>query len=99
MSVEKWMVSTDQNAESFVRLANALRVLGYKLGSNWSAVAGSQDISHWEASNDYGTLSIESETYSGLMVSGSADLVLKLRQAFEAAPLSTRSLDPTMTKS
>ena len=98
MSLEQWSVGPEHDDALFARLVASLRARDYELGSEWAAVAGSQDISHWEVSNAFGTLTVESETYTGLMVSGSAELIEQLRNTFEATSAPSPSIDQTAPK-
>ena len=74
----------EHDEKVFRRLGAALRALGFGLGEEWLAVAGSQDVSHWELHSPAGSLVVESETYVGLSVQGPADLVHRLRRQYEA---------------
>ena len=85
MSVERWVVGPEHDGSLFVKLGHTLRSLGYKLGPEWTAIGGSQEISNWEVSSESGTLVIESETYIGLSVTGPAALVQQLQFGFQAA--------------
>ncbi len=91
MAFEQWLVGSENDDAVFARLVTSLRIHGYALGPEWTAVAGSQDISHWEVSNAFGTLVVESDTYTGLMVSGSAGLIEQLRNEFEVTSPSSHS--------
>ncbi|MBU1413208.1 hypothetical protein KKC22_16990 [Myxococcota bacterium] len=82
MNIEHWIVGPEYDKALFERLALTLRALGYRLGSEWSGVGGSQEISHWEISGPSGSLILEAETYVGLSLSGSAELVVEVRQHF-----------------
>jgi hypothetical protein len=81
---QHWVVGPEHDEKIFQRLGAALRALDFGLGEEWRAVAGSQDVSHWELHSPAGSLVIESETYVGLSVRGAAELVQRLRREFDA---------------
>lgn len=83
MSAEHWIVGSETDDSLFKSLGEALRALGYRLESERSGVAGSQDISHWELVGPDGSLVVESETYVGLSVSGSSELLSALKLEFQ----------------
>jgi hypothetical protein len=82
MDVEKWIVGDEYDQVALAGLGGALRDSGYELEDQWSAVAGSQDISHWEVRGPSGSLTIEVETYVGITVEGPSALISALRAAF-----------------
>jgi hypothetical protein len=82
MATERWVVGPEHDDRLFRRLGAALTERGFKLGAEWEGVAGSQDISHWEAHSTQGALTVESETYVGLSVEGPSDLVGLVRERF-----------------
>ena len=82
MYIAKWVVGDEYDQVALAGLGSALRKLGYELDDQWLAVAGSQDVSHWEARGPGGGLTIEVETYVGITVEGSSALVSALRSAF-----------------
>ncbi len=84
MELEKWLVGDEYDDVALARLRSALLASGYDLGDQWSAIAGSQDISHWETHGPGGSLTIEVETYRGITVEGSSALVSALRAVFSA---------------
>ncbi len=92
MDVEKWIVGDEYDDAALAGLGSALRDSGYQLDDQWTAVAGSQDISHWEVRCPVGALTIEVETYVGITVEGPSELVSALRAAFFAR--STRVATP-----
>lgn len=92
MSVEVWIVGSETDDSLFKSLGEALRSLGYRLDSEWSAVAGSQDISHWELEGPNGSLVVESETYVGLSVSGSPELLRAIQLEFQRVLPANHSL-------
>jgi hypothetical protein len=82
MTIEHWTVGHEYDEALFERLKSVLRALGYHIDIEWSGVAGSQDISHWEISCPAGTLQIEAETYIGLSITGPVQLVAGIRERF-----------------
>ncbi len=82
MDLEKWVVGDEYDEVALAGLGSALRDSGYELDDQWLAVAGSQDISHWEVCGPGGSLTIEVETYVGITVEGPSALISALRAAF-----------------
>jgi hypothetical protein len=78
-----WNVGPEYDGPHKPRLLRALTELGYSRESNSLAVVGSQEIasSIWVGSR--GRLSIESETYVGLVVAGQESEILELRNVYE----------------
>lgn len=83
MAIEHWVVGPEYDAQLFRRLGAVLKCMEFNLDSKWDAIAGSQDVSHWELKSPAGSVVIESETYIGLYVEGPSDLVQRIRQQFE----------------
>lgn len=81
MDVETWVVGDEYDEVALAGLRSALRYSGYELDDQWLAVAGSQDISHWEVCGPGGSLTIEVETYVGITVLGPSALISALRAA------------------
>jgi hypothetical protein len=92
MSADHWVVGSEYDHAIFERLCAALLALGYRLGSEWNGIGGSQEISHWEVSCPDGSLTVEAETYIGLSVSGPANLVAAVKQQFSKALPANNSL-------
>jgi hypothetical protein len=92
MSAEHWIVGPEHDEALFARLGVVLSKLGYRLGSSWDGVGGSQEISHWEIAGLGGNLVVESETYIGLSVSGPAELVSVVREHFSRVLPANNSL-------
>jgi hypothetical protein len=84
MTLERWEVGPEHDNELFLRLGTILKAMGFDLGSQWSGMAGSQDISHWSLTSSEGTLVIDAETYMGLSVQGPPELVGRVRESFNA---------------
>ena len=82
MISEKWIVGSEYDEKLFQALKSSLVALGFMLDSKWDAIVGSQDITSWKLVNSKGELTIESETYIGLSVTGTASLVQELKQQF-----------------
>lgn len=82
MSAESWLVAPEYEAAIFIRLGHALRALGYEIGEPSRGIAGSQEMTTWAATGSLGNLTIESETYVGLTVSGLPNLVAQVRERF-----------------
>lgn len=80
---ETWLVGPEYDDELLGRLRQALAVLGYSVGDVSWGVAGSQEVSEWEARSAFGSLSIQAETYVGLRVTGATQLVGEVKQCFE----------------
>ncbi len=85
MKSEKWIVGAEHDELLLKRLAAALKAVGFTLKEKWQGVAGSQEVMHWEATSERGSLIIEAETYMGLKVEGPPELVQQVRQQFEAS--------------
>jgi len=85
MAVEKWVVGPEYDDALLARLKKVLQQLGYKSQDKWHGVGGSQDIWHWEVVSEGEVLIIESETYMGLSVAGSADRISILQDRFSQA--------------
>ncbi len=79
---ETWFVGAEYETALFDRLARALSSLGYEHDSELHGVAGSQELREWTAHGHRGKLRIAAETYVGLSVIGSPDLVAELRREF-----------------
>ncbi len=82
MTEEIWIVGSETDNSLFHRLGKALKHCGYEIGSEWSGVGGSQEISSWKLSSPKGTLVIESETFIGLSVQGTKILVQEIKAVF-----------------
>jgi hypothetical protein len=89
MSTQRWVIAPEYDEAAFRRLGTALKHLGFAVQANWNALAGSQDISHWELSSPNGALTIENETYVGLWVEGPTEVVQRLRHQFDSEPTQT----------
>jgi hypothetical protein len=89
MSMQRWVISPEYDEQSFRRLGAVLAQLGFAVQANWNALAGSQDISHWQLSSPIGSLTIERETYVGLWVEGSPEVVERLRTVFHSESVRT----------
>ncbi|QJE02448.1 hypothetical protein HH212_22485 [Massilia forsythiae] len=85
MQVETWVVADEYDDAALAQLKVALSDLQYTFRHRWSAIIGSQDVRQWEAVGPGGRLIIESETYMGLSVEGSASLVAELQARYEKA--------------
>jgi hypothetical protein len=85
MSSERLIIGPEHDATLLQKLGNVLRLLGYRVDNQWSGVAGSQDISHWEVASPKGVLVVEAETYVGLSVFGPQELVSELKPFFANA--------------
>lgn len=85
MNAEYWLVGAEHDQLLFAQLGDVLRALGYHLDDDWYGIAGSQEISHWVVSGPGGSLTVEAETYVGLVVAGPVELVTALKQRFSAA--------------
>ena len=81
-ATERWEVADEHNDEAFARLGRALGVLGFDVADKLSGVGGSQDYSRWELQSADGSVVVEAETYLGLSVAGSAELVRRVREQF-----------------
>jgi hypothetical protein len=66
------------------RLNEVLRSMGAEIGASTWGVAGSQELSTWEAAVEGRTLKIESETYIGLSISGEGALVERVVASLKA---------------
>ena len=95
MSSEHWIVGSEHDHVLFEQLGEALRELGYTLCNEWSGVGGSQDISHWNVLGPNGSLTVESETYIGLSVSGPTELVSAVKQHLSGMLSANNSLNRT----
>ena len=58
MSADRWVVGSEYDDALFERLGVALLALGYRLGSEWHGVGGSQEISHWVIGCPDGSLTV-----------------------------------------
>lgn len=81
--VETWVVGPEYDKKLRERLGEALKALHYDVPPGQWGIAGSQEVSVWEAHSKVGTLRIEAETYVGLSVAGPSGLVAAVRQRFE----------------
>jgi hypothetical protein len=78
----RWVIGPEHDSALQRNLQAALRSLGYSSAeSSWS-LAGSQEISTLVVRGPDGVLTVEAETYIGLVVEGSRDLVEALRAAY-----------------
>jgi hypothetical protein len=84
MILERWEIGSEIEEQLLAHLGTILKSMGFVLSDGWNAIAGSQDISQWQVTSAEGTLTIESETYIGLSVTGPAELIRRVRQQFEA---------------
>ncbi len=78
-----WNVGPEYDGPHTSTLRHALAELGYAQESHSMAVAGSQEILSSTWSGSRGRLSIESETYTGLVVTGPESNILELRHVYE----------------
>jgi hypothetical protein len=83
MSTQRWLIAPEHDEAAFRRVGASLKQLGFEVQENWNALAGSQDISHWELSSPIGALIVERETYVGLWVEGPAEVIDRLRHQFD----------------
>ena len=81
---DTWVVGAEHDAALFHRLGSALESLGYQFEKSSWGVAGSQEVTTWHAKSQAGVLSVESETYIGLRVSGPKGLLAALKSRFAA---------------
>jgi hypothetical protein len=79
MSTVQWIVGPEHNDATLSKLMLSLLELGYKIQDESWGVGGSQEIHKWAASSLEGSVSVESETYIGLSVIGTVELVEKLK--------------------
>ena len=84
MKTETWNVGAEYDQSAFKRLGDALRSLGYALGTHHWGVGGSQELSEWTVRGPNGNLDISAETYMGLQVRGSTDLIRELQSAYQS---------------
>ena len=82
MSLNRWTIAPEYDADALHRLGTALKNLGFSLGSKWNDGLG--DISHWEVDSPDGRVVIESETYIGLWIEGPASLIQRIKSEYEA---------------
>jgi hypothetical protein len=93
MTIERWNIGPEFDEYLHKRLGAALKAVGFGLDSEWSGVCGSQDVSHWTVSSEMGELTVESETYIGLSVTGPKALLDRVRKEFEAKATSNSQFD------
>ena len=89
MPIERWIIAPEYDEVALRRLGAALRHMGFSVQDHWNALAGSQDIFHWELASEAGALTIESETYIGLWAEGPPEIVQQLRETFASEPSQT----------
>ena len=82
MSSETWVVGPEYDTALLSKLGGVLRSLGYDLETRTSGIGGSQQLSRWEVIGPKGFLVIESETYIGLCVSGTSELLAEVKARF-----------------
>lgn len=76
---EAWCAGDEYDDELIDRLHAALKSLGYESAEHWGAVTGANDFAHTRFDGPRGSLTVESETYIGITVTGPAELVSALR--------------------
>ena len=82
-ATEQWRVSAEYDHSAFDRLKRALTSLGYSIVPKLYGVAGSQEVSTYEATNASGVVTVESETYIGLTVAGAAMALYELKLRYD----------------
>lgn len=78
----RWHVGAEYDESVFNKLGAVLENLGFNVTTKWSGTGGSQEITKWEAKSGKGSLTIEAETYIGLTIDGSKELVEKVQNEF-----------------
>jgi hypothetical protein len=82
MQMTTWLVGPEYDETIFKRLGNALSSMGFKTSDHWEGLAGSQEIQNWKFICNSGELTVEAETYVGLSVKGSPELVQQVRECY-----------------
>jgi hypothetical protein len=88
------MVGPETDDEVIAKLNETLGDLGYSIGNKTSVMAGSQEIVTWTARGPHGDLTIESETYVGISLTGSAELIDEVRSQFEGRAANASRFGP-----
>lgn len=83
MANVQWVVGPETDDELVAKLNETLGDLGYSIGNKTYAMGGSQEIVTWTARGPHGDLTIESETYVGISLTGPAELIDEVRSQFE----------------
>lgn len=77
--VESWCAGDEYDDALIDRIRAALNGLGYKTVERLSSVTGANDYACAKFEGPRGSLTVESETYMGITVTGPVELVSELR--------------------
>lgn len=83
METERWLVGPEHDQSLRDQLRSALIRSGFSISSTSCGVSGSQEVARWQATKPEGSLSVEAETYIGLIVEGPVRLVQQAKAEFE----------------
>ena len=79
-------MAEEHDTVAFARLGAAIRAVGGTLEKSTWGIGGSQEISEWTVACPGGILGVTVETYCGLRVAGSKQLVTQLREHYRDSP-------------